>query len=335
MKTRRFKNIEVSAIGLGCMGFTHAYGEGPEEEEGIRLVHYAFDKGCRIFDTAEMYSTFKNEEFVGKAIRELPRDRIVISDKFWPQPLGGQEFPEGKLSEAGIRKDLEGSLERLGTDYIDLYLEHVIDDASIEDVAETMGKLIREGKIRGWGLSSPTLEQLKRADAVTPVTVIQSEFSMMERKWQKEVLPYCSEHGIGFEAFAPMGNGFLSGKYTASSTFAETDLRTKISRFDPENMKANQPLLDLIAQVAAEKGCTSGQIALAWILASGDTLVPIPGMRKEKRIDENLGAAEVELTAEEYRKLNKALDNIEIHGDRAGKDIAKLDAVPNSAIPEN
>ncbi len=335
MKTRMFKGIKVSAIGLGCMGFTHAYGEGPSEDEGIRLVHYAFEKGCRLFDTAEMYSTFKNEEFVGKAIRELPRDQIVISDKFWPQPLDGQEFPEGKLSEAGIRRDLEGSLRRLGTDYIDLYLEHVIDDASIEKVAETMGRLIREGKIRGWGMSSPTLEQLRRADAVTPVTVVQSEFSMMERKWMKDVLPYCIAHHIGFEAFAPMGNGFLSGKYNAGSRFDKTDLRTVISRFDEENMRANQPLLDMIAVFAQQKGCTSAQIALAWILKSGDILVPIPGMRRESRIDENLGAAKVELTDVDYDQLNDALDQIVIHGDRSGKDIAKLDAVPKSAIPQN
>lgn len=335
MKMRMFRDIQVSAIGLGCMGFTHAYGEGPSEAEGIHLVHYAFEKGCRLFDTAEMYSTFKNEEFVGKAIRELPRDQIVISDKYWPQPLPGQDFPEGKLSEAGIRRDLEGSLSRLGTDYIDLYLEHVIDDASIEPVAETMGKLIHEGKIRGWGLSSPTVEQLKRADSVTPVTVVQSEFSMMERKWQKDVLPFCEAHRIGFEAFAPMGNGFLSGKYSAASTFEKTDLRTVISRFDKENMDANQPLLDLIARFATVRNCTSAQVALAWILKSGSTIVPIPGMRREARIDENLGAADVKLTDEEFRQLNDALSSIVIHGDRSGKDIAKLDAVPKSAIPKN
>ena len=335
MKMRKFKDIEVSAIGLGCMGFTHAYGEGPAEEDGIRLVHYAFEKGCRLFDTAEMYSCLKNEEFVGKAVRELPRDQIVISDKIWPQPLPGQDYPEGKFSEAGIRRALDESLTRLGTDYLDLYLEHVIEDESIEQVAETMGRLIREGRIRGWGLSSPTLEQLKRADAVTPVTVVQSEFSMMERKWQKEVIPYCTEHQIGFEAFAPMGNGFLSGKNNAASQFDKTDLRTVISRFDKENMKANQPLLDLIAEVAAAKNSTSAQIALAWILKSGDTIVPIPGMRKEARIDENLGAADVELTDKEFGKLNEALDQIVIHGDRAGKDIAKLDAVPKTVIPKN
>lgn len=335
MKTRKFRDIEVSAIGLGCMGFTHAYGDGPAEEEGIRLVHYAFEKGCRLFDTAEMYSCLKNEEFVGKAIRELPRDQIVISDKIWPKPLTGQDYPEGKFSEAGIRRALGESLERLGTDYLDLYLEHVTEDESIEQVAETMGKLIREGKIRGWGLSSPTLTQLKRADAVTPVAVVQSEYSMMERKWEKDVLPYCTEHRIGFEAFAPMGNGFLSGKYNASSQFAETDLRTVITRFDKDNMKANQPLLDLIAEVAAAKNCTSAQIALAWILKAGDTIVPIPGMRKKSRIDENLGAADVELTNEEYTSLTEALNGIKIHGNRAGKDIAKLAAVPTSAIPEN
>lgn len=193
MKMRKLRDLEVSAIGMGCMGFTHAYGDRPEEKDGIRAVHKAFELGCNFFDTAEMYSYFKNEEFVGKALKELPRDKVIISDKFWPTPLPGQDMPEGKLSEAGIRKDIEGSLKRLQTDYIDLYTEHQMEEGSEEEVAEVMGKLIKEGKIRAWGQASPTLEQIKKANAVTPITAIQSEYSMMERKWEKDVLPYCNE----------------------------------------------------------------------------------------------------------------------------------------------
>lgn len=330
MKSRRLGNMEVSAIGMGCMGFTHAYGKAPEEKEGIRLVHRAFELGCNFFDTAEMYSYFKNEEFVGKALKELPRDRVVISDKFWPHPLPGQEMPEGKLSEAGIRKSVEGALRRLQTDYIDLYTEHQMDEGTEEEVAYTMGMLIREGKIRGWGQSSPTAGQIRKAHAVTPVTAIQSEYSMMERKWEEDVIPLCRELNIGFVAFSPMGNGFLSGKYKPTDNFHGDDVRRVITRFNPENMKANRPLLDLIGCVAADKGCTNAQIALAWVLKGGDFIVPIPGMRSESRIAENLGAADIEMTDDEYAALNATLGKIEIHGNRDGKDIRKLGTVPDN-----
>lgn len=332
MKTRKLRDLEVSAIGMGCMGFTHAYGEGPTEAEGIRLVHKAFELGCNFFDTAEMYSYFKNEEFVGKALKELPRDQVVISDKFWPTPLPGQEMPEGKLSEAGIRKDIEGSLRRLQTDYIDIYTEHQMEDGSEEQVAEVMGKLIQEGKIRAWGQSSPSLAQIKKAHAVMPISAIQSEYSMMERKWEKDVLPFCKENRIGFVAFSPMGNGFLSGKYSAKDSFAKNDLRSVITRFNKENMEANEPLLALVRKYAEQKNCTPAQIGLAWVLAGWDFVVPIPGMRKEERVVENLGAAEVKLTAEEYAALNEELAKITIHGDRDGKDIKKMGTVPDNVV---
>ena len=331
MQKRKFGNIEVSAIGLGCMGFTHAYGDGPSEEEGIRLVHLAFENGCNLFDTAEMYSCLKNEEFVGKAIKDLPRDKIVISDKFWPTPLKGQEDIKEKLSEEGIRKCFDASLKRLQTTYIDLYILHAMNEKHLEEVARVMGLLIKEGKIRGWGLSSPTAEQLKLAHKITPVSVVQSEYSMMERKWEKDVIPLCKELGIGFQAFSPMGNGFLSGKYTTKDEVAKNDLRTVITRFKKENMEANQTLLDLIAKYAKEKNCTNAQIALAWILKGGDFIVPIPGMRKEERVKENLGAVNVKLTDEEYNSLNKELDKIKIYGNRDSRDIAKLATVPDDA----
>ena len=331
MKKRLLKDIEVSAIGLGCMGFTHAYGEGPSEEESIRLVHKAFELGCNFFDTSEMYSYLKNEEFVGKAIKGLPRDEIVISDKFWPYDLPNLVVEEGKLSEPGIRKCLEGSLKRLGTSYIDIYTFHLIVDEEIENVAVVMGKLIKEGKIRGWGLSSPTAEQIRRAHAITPLTAIQSEYSMMERKWEAEVIPLCKELGIGFVAFSPIGNGFLSGKYSSSDTFGDKDLRSVITRFSKENMEANQPVLDVIKKIADKKGCTPAQIALAWIMHTYEGVVPIPGMRKEERIVENLGAVHVSLSDEEYFQLKTELDKITIYGTRDSKDIAKLSTVPDCA----
>ncbi len=330
MKTRKLGTLEVSAIGMGCMGFTHAYGATPAESDGIKLVHKAFELGCNFFDTAEMYSYFKNEEFVGKALKNLPRDKVVISDKFWSEKLPGHDFAEEKLSEAGIRKSLEGSLRRLQTDYVDVYIEHQTDEGSEEQVAFVMGKLIAEGKIRAWGQSSPTLEQIKKAHAVTPLSAIQSEYSMMERKWEKEVIPFCAENNIGFMAFSPLGNGFLSGKYSSKDKFEGNDVRRVITRFDPKNMDANQPLLDLIKKFADDKNATPAQIALAWVLAGGDFIVPIPGMRKETRIRENLGAAEIELAPEEYSALNEELSKIKIHGDRDGKDIKKLGTVPDN-----
>ena len=330
MQTRKLRNLEVSAIGMGCMGFTHAYGECPPENEGIRLVHKAFELGCNFFDTAEMYSYFKNEEFVGKALRDLPRDKVIISDKFWPTKFDGHNFEDEKLSEAGIRKSLEGSLKRLQTDYVDVYIEHQMDNGTEEQVAEVMGKLIKEGKIRAWGQSSSTLEQIKKANAVTPISVIQSEYSMMERKWENDVIPFCKENNIGFMAFSPLGNGFLSGKYNSSMEFKGNDVRRVITRFNKENMDANQPLLDLIHKFAAEKNATPAQIALAWVLSYGEFIVPTPGMRKEDRIRENLGAADVILSATEYNALNDKLSKITIHGSRDGKDIKRLGTVPQN-----
>ncbi len=329
MKTRTLGSLEVSAVGMGCMGFTHAYGAGPEEKEGIRLVHFAFEQGCNFFDTAEMYSYGGNETFVGKALKELPRDQVIISDKFWPVHLEGIDNPYPKLSEEGIRHDIEGSLRRLQTDYIDLYTEHQMEDGSEEEVAYIMGKLIKEGKIRAWGQSSPTAEQIRKAHAVTPITAIQSEYSMMERKWEKDALPLCRELGIGFVAFSPMGNGFLSGKYSAATKFEGDDVRRFITRFSAENMQANQPVLELIDEVAERKGCTKAQIALAWCMRFYDQIVPIPGMRSQQRIMENLGAADISLTDDEYEILTSELGKLEVHGSREG--IKKLSSIPKSA----
>ena len=315
----------MSAVGLGCMGFTHGYGTCPSEAESIRLIRKAYDEGCTFFDTAEIYSCYKNEELVGKALKPF-RDRVVISTKFTPAILPGQERPEGKLSRAGIRQAVESSLRRLQTDYIDLYTEHRVPrESDPAEVAYWMGELIREGKIRAWGQSEPTLEQLRAAHAVTPVSAVQSEYSIMERKWEADVIPFCKENGIGFVAYSPMAGGFLSGKYR-HATFEGDDVRRVITRYTEENMQANAVLLDLINRYAEAKHCTAAQISLAWVMHSLH-VVPIPGMRSDARILENLGAAEVLLSDTEYAAMNEALSRITIHGNRTDEDIARLGSI--------
>lgn len=325
MKTRKLGSLEVSAIGLGCMGFTHGYGTCPSEEESVRLIRKAYEEGCTFFDTAEIYSCYKNEELVGKALKPF-RDKVVISTKFTPATLPGQERAEGKLSRAGIRQAVEGSLRRLQTDCIDLYMEHrVPKESDPAEVAYWMGELIREGKIRAWGQSEPTLEQLKAAHAVTPVAAVQSEYSIMERKWEADVIPFCRKNGIGFVAYSPMAGGFLSGKYRYAA-FEGDDVRRVITRYTEENMQANAVLLDLINRYAEAKHCTAAQVSLAWVMHSAH-VVPIPGMRTDARIFENLGAAEVMLTDAEYAAMNEALAHITIHGNRTDEDIAKLGTI--------
>ncbi len=329
MKKRQLgkSGLEVSAIGMGCMGFSHGYGAAPSEEESIRLIRKAYDLGCTFFDTAEAYGPYVNETLVGKAVAPF-RDKIVLATKFSPFLLAGQNCPEGKLSERGVRQSLEDSLRRLGTDYADLYYQHRVPDGSdVEDVALWMGDLIREGKIRGWGQSQSTEEQIRRAHAVTPLAAIQSEYSMMERMFEQDVIPACEELGIGFVPFSPLASGFLSGKYTKDTTYAGDDVRRVITRFAKDNVEANQPLLDLLRNCAREKGATPAQISLAWMLHKKDIIVPIPGMRKEERVMENLGAADVLLTEEEFNALERALEAIPIHGNRTDKDIERLGTV--------
>lgn len=319
--------LEVSAIGMGCMGFTHGYGAIPPEEESIRLMRKAYDLGCTFFDTAEGYGPYANEELVGKAVAPF-RDKIVLATKFSPIVLPGQDIPEGKLSRRGVRKALEDSLRRLGTDYVDLYYQHRVPEGSnVEEVALWMGELIREGKIGGWGQSQSTEEQIRQAYAVTPLTAVQSEYSMMERMFEKDVIPACEELGIGFVPFSPLAAGFLSGKYTQDAAYSGDDVRRVITRFNKANVEANQPLLDLLHTYAREKNATPAQISLAWMLHKKDFIVPIPGMRKEERVLENLGASEVALTSEEFDALERELGNITIYGNRTDKDIERLGTV--------
>lgn len=320
-------SLSVSCIGMGCMGFSHGYGALPPESESIRLMRKAYDMGCTFFDTAEVYGPFVNEELVGRAIAPF-RDKIVLASKFTPILIGHQDWEYGKLTRKGVSRALEDSLRRLGTDYIDLYYEHRVPlKSNPEEVAEWMGDFIREGKIRGWGQSQPTEDQVRRAHAVTPLTAVQSEYSMMERMFEKDVIPACEELGIGFVAFSPMASGFLSGKYTKDTEYKGDDVRRVITRFSQENVIANQPLLDMLGKFANAKGVTMAQIALAWMLHKKPFIVPIPGMRSDARIEENLGAAEVNLSDEEFNALESALQAIPIHGNRTDKDIEKIGTV--------
>lgn len=323
MKYRKLRDIEVSAIGMGCMGFSHGYGELPSEQDAIKMIQYAYNKGCTFFDTAENYGPFVNEELVGKAVKPF-RDKIVLATKFSPFTQPNQIAKE-KLSREGIREAVEGSLKRLQTDYIDLYYEHGVPlDSNVEDVALWIGELIQEGKIRGWGQSQSNVEQIKKAHAITPLTAIQSEYSMMERMFEKDVIPTCKELNIGFVPFSPLASGFLSGKYTKETKYYGDDVRKAITRFIPENVEKNQPLLDMLNDIANSKNSTPAQISLAWMLHKYDFLAPIPGMRKYERIDENLGAAEVELSSEEFNIIEKELDKITIYGNRTDEDIQNM-----------
>ena len=312
MKTRKLRELTVSAIGMGCMGFSHGYGACPPESESIRL----------------MRSAYENEILVGKALKPI-RDKIVLATKFMPEVfLPGQEIPEGKTSRRGLRNAVENSLKRLQTDHIDLYYEHrVPPNRDVAEVATWMGELIAEGKILAWGVSEATPAQIRRAHAVTPLTAVQSEYSIMERYVEAEVLPLCRELGIGFVAYSPMAGGFLSGKYNSQSKFEGDDVRRVITRFDPKNMDANQILLDLLKKFAADKNVTLAQISLAYLMSKNDFVVPIPGMRRDERLRENFGAADVELTADELVALDAALSKVTIHGDRKDSDIQKLGTV--------
>ena len=317
MKTRFLRNLKVSAIGYGCMGLSHGYGAVPERSESIKLIQNAYGMGCTFFDTAEAYGAGDNERLVGEAIKPF-RKQIVLATKLHLNKKDGE-------TATVVRNHLEASLKRLGTDYVDLYYHHRIeDDDKVEEVAEVMGELIKEGKIIGWGQSQATENQIRRANAITPLTAIQSEFSMMERMFEKDVIPACEELGIGFVPFSPLASGFLSGKYTTNQIYSGDDIRRVITRFAPDNMEQNQPLLDLLHVMAQEKDATPAQISLAWMLHKKDFIVPIPGMRKIERMQENFGAANVTLTTEEYEQLETELAKITLYGNRTDSDIAKL-----------
>jgi aryl-alcohol dehydrogenase-like predicted oxidoreductase len=319
MRTRKIGHLEVSAVGLGTMGFSHGYGPGVGDDEAVDLMRAAFDLGCTFYDTAQSYAAGENERLVGRALAPI-RDQVVIATKFRVD-----ESASGAEVGRQIRGRLEESLTRLGTEHVELFYQHrVSPSVLVEDVAAVMGELIAEGKIGGWGQSQATVEEIRRGHAVTPITAIQSEYSIMERMFEQDVIPVCEELGIGFVPFSPLASGFLSGKVTANDTYSGDDVRRVITRFDRDNMVKNQPLLDLLHTFADEKGATPAQVSLAWMLHKKPFIVPIPGSRKLERIEENLGAADIDLTDEEFGRIEAELAKIEIHGNRTDEDIAKL-----------
>jgi len=316
MKTRQLgkSGLEVSAIGFGCMGLNFAYGPALEKQSAIALIRTAFEAGVTFFDTAEAYGPFTNEEVAGEALAPI-RDRVVIATKFGfkdgDSTAGMDSRPER------IRAVADAALNRLRTDRIDLFYQHRVDpNVPMEDVAGTVKELIREGKVKHFGLSEASVQSIRRAHAVQPVAAVQSEYSLWWRAPEAEVLPVCEELGIGFVPFSPLGKGFLTGKINDTTTFAKDDFRNIVPRFSSENRKANQALVDQIASIAVAKMATPAQIALAWLLAQKSWIVPIPGTTKLHRLQENIGAGSVELTGEDLRRIGEALSKITVQGDR-------------------
>lgn len=308
--------LEVSALGLGCMGLSYGYGPATDKQEAIKLIRTAFERGVTFFDTAEAYGPFTNEELVGEAVASF-RDQIVVATKF-----GFTFEADGKLTGTDSRPEhvkevAEASLKRLNTDRIDLFYQHRVDpNVPIEDVAGAVKELIQQGKVKHFGLSEAGMQTLRRAHAVQPVTALQNEYSLWWRKPEEEVLPTCEELGIGFVPFSPLGKGFLTGKIDENTTFDKTDFRNIVPRFTPEARKVNQALVDLLRQIAERKNATPAQIALAWLLAQKPWIVPIPGTTKLHRLEENIGAANVELTPDDLHEINQAASSIAIEGAR-------------------
>jgi aryl-alcohol dehydrogenase-like predicted oxidoreductase len=318
MKTRKLgkSGPEVSALGLGCMGLSSGYGPAVEKQQGISLIRAAVDRGVTLFDTAEVYGPFTNEELVGEALSPF-RGRVVIATKFGCK-LGpkGEQIGEDSRPEH-IREVADASLRRLKIDAIDLFYQHRVDvNVPIEDVAGAVKDLIREGKVRHFGLSEAGVQTIRRAHAVQPVTALQSEYSLWWRRPEEEVLPALEELGIGFVPFSPLGRGFLTGKIDENTTFDSSDFRNVLPRFTPEARKANQALLDVLRALGARKRATPAQIALAWLLARKPWIVPIPGTTKLHRLEENLGAADVELTPDDLREIEDASSRVRIQGSR-------------------
>ncbi|PLR31368.1 aldo/keto reductase [Chimaeribacter arupi] len=318
MQTRYLgkSGLEVSALGLGCMGLSYGYGPATDTRQAIELIRAAVERGVTFFDTAEVYGPYLNEEVVGEALAPF-RDRVVIATKF------GFTFGEDNKQQilnsrpAHIREAVEGSLRRLKTDVIDLLYQHRVDpEVPIEDVAGTVKDLIAEGKVKHFGLSEAGVQTIRRAHAVQPVAALQSEYSMWWREPEQAILPLLEELGIGFVPFSPLGKGFLTGAINAGTTFGDDDFRSKVPRFAAEAREANNALVALLTGLAAEKGVTPAQIALAWLLAQKPWIVPIPGTTKLHRLEENLGAAAVTLTQEDTRQISQALETVKIVGER-------------------
>ena len=325
MKKRKLgsSNLEVSSVGLGCMGMSVSYGPPADKQKMISLIRTAVERGITFFDTAEGYGPFTNEELLGEALAPV-RDQVVIATKF------GFKFEGDKQSgtdsrPAHIKDVAEASLKRLKTDHIDLFYQHRVDpDVAIEDVAGTVKQLIDEGKVKHFGLSEAGVQTIRRAHAVQPVTALQSEYSLWWREPEAEVLPTVEELGIGFVPFSPLGRGFLTGKIDENTTFDSSDFRNSVPRFTPEARKANQALVDLLSKVAERKKATPAQIALAWLLAQKPWIVPIPGTTKAQRLEENIGAAAVELTSDDLREIDDAASTITVQGARYPESLQRM-----------
>lgn len=329
MQKRKLGNngLEVSALGLGCMGISFGLGPGIDPTDGIALIRAAVERGVTFFDTAEVYGPFKNEEIVGEALAPF-RQQVVIATKFgFNIDENGVQHKESPLNSRPerIKQVAEASLKRLKTDYIDLFYQHRVDPlVPMEDVAGAVKDLIDEGKVRHFGLSEAGGEAIRRAHSVQPVTALQSEYSLWWREPEAEIFPVLEELGIGFVPFSPLGKGFLTGKIDENTKFDSTDFRNTVPRFSPEARKANQALVDLIAKFAGQKNATPAQIALAWVLAQKPWIVPIPGTTKLHRLEENLGAVNIELTHEDLRELDNLTSQIKVQGARYGEGSQKM-----------
>jgi aryl-alcohol dehydrogenase-like predicted oxidoreductase len=326
MQKRRLgkRGLEVSAIGLGCMGMSHSYAPFPDRKEMIALIRTAVERGVTFFDTAEVYGPFTNEDLVGEALAPV-REKVVIATKFGfkfgpnGQPMGVDSRPEH------IKQAVEGSLKRLKTDVIDLYYQHRVDpNVPIEDVAGAVKDLIRDGKVKHFGMSEAGVQTIRRAHVVQPVTALQNEYSLWWRRPEKEVLPTLEELGIGLVPYSPLGKGFLTGKMSEDTKFASSDIRNTIPRFTPEARKANQALVDLLAEIAQRKKATPAQIALAWLLAQKPWIAPIPGTTKLNRFEENIGAASIKLTPDDLREIESAALKITVQGARYPEHLERM-----------
>jgi aryl-alcohol dehydrogenase-like predicted oxidoreductase len=330
MQKRKLGNtgLEVSALGLGCMGMNHSYSPFPEKKNMISMIRQAVEKGITFFDTAEIYGPFINEELVGEALQPL-RKEVVIATKFgfgYASQDGIKYTSSGIDSSPGnIKRAVEGSLKRLRTEVIDLYYQHRVDPGvPIEEVAGIVKDLIKEGKVKHFGLSEAGVQTIRRAHAVQQVTALQSEYSMWYRKPETEVIPALEELGIGFVPFSPLGKGFLTGKLSENKTFESSDIRNIIPRFTQKSMKANQGLVDLLSGIARQMNATPAQIALAWLLAQKPWIVPIPGTTKLNRLEENIGATDISLNSEDLNNINSALDKIKVMGERYPEALEKV-----------
>jgi aryl-alcohol dehydrogenase-like predicted oxidoreductase len=318
-------NLEVSAIGLGCMGLSFGLGPAVEKQHGISLIRAAVDHGVTFFDTAEVYGPWTNEELVGEALAPV-RDKVVIATKFgWRIDAEGKNAGELDSRPERIKRVADASLKRLRTDRIDLFYQHRVDpEVPIEDVAGAVKELIQAGKVKHFGLSEAGAKTIRRAHSVQPVTALQSEYSLFWREPEEETLPTLEELGIGFVPFSPLGKGFLTGTINADTQFDKSDFRNIVPRFTPENRKANQALVDVVGKFATQKGVTPAQIALAWILAQKSWIVPIPGTTKLHRLEENIGAAAIELTPDDLQAIDSATSRVKVEGARYPEHLEKM-----------